>query len=55
MRRHAFECPVCQSEQSILLPDDDTSATSSCRECRSELEFLPDGNTMKVVHAGPKR
>ena len=53
MRRHAFECPVCQSEQSILLPDDDTSATSSCRECRSELEFLPDSDAVKVVPAGP--
>ena len=53
MRRHAFECPVCQSEQSILLPDGDASATSSCRECRSELEFLPDGNAIKVVPASP--
>ena len=53
MRRHAFECPVCQSEQSILLPDDDTSATSSCRECRSKLEFLPDSDAVKVVPAGP--
>ena len=28
MRRHAYECPVCQSEQSVLLPDRDTGATS---------------------------
>jgi len=53
MRRHAFECPVCQGEQSVLLPDDDTSATSSCRKCRSELEFLPDSDAIKVVPADP--
>ena len=53
MRRHAFECPVCQGEQSVLLPDDDTSATCSCRECRSELEFLPNSDAVKVVPAGP--
>ena len=53
MRRDAFECPVCQGEQSILLPDGDASATSICRECRSELEFLPDGDAVKVVPAGP--
>ena len=53
MRRHAFKCPVCQGEQSVLLPDDDTSATSSCRECRSKLEFLPDSDAVKVVPAGP--
>ncbi|OIR10909.1 MAG: hypothetical protein BEU05_01240 [Marine Group III euryarchaeote CG-Bathy2] len=53
MHRHAFECPVCQGEQSILLPDGDASATSSCRECHSALEFLPDGDAVKVVPAGP--
>ena len=53
MRRHAFECPVCQSEQSVLLPRSDTSSTSSCRECRSELEFLPDGDTVKVGATDP--
>ena len=53
MRRHAFECPVCQSEQSVLLLEGDASSTSSCRECHSELEFLPDGDAVKVGSTGP--
>ena len=53
MRRHAYECPVCQSEQSVLLPGGNAGSISSCRECRNELEFTPDGDTVKVVPAGP--
>ena len=53
MRRHAYECPVCQSEQSVLLPGGNAGSTSSCRECRSGLEFTPDGDAVKVVPAGP--
>ena len=53
MHRHAYECPVCQSEQSVLLPGGNAGSISSCRECRNELEFTPDGDTVKVVPAGP--
>jgi len=53
MHRHAFECPVCQSEQSVLLSGGNASSTSSCRECHCELEFLPDGDAVKVEPTGP--